>query len=398
MKGYIKIKYGAYLILLAVVFVLGTLFGNKGGAALPRVQVQNNGELPNPVNTSLINEVWNIVHKKYVGKVEDQDLATGMLRGLVAGLGDPYSAFADKDETNQFEEDISGRFSGIGVEIGRKNGLVTVISPLKNSPAEKAGIKAQDIIYSVDGKNIPTDMTLSEVASKIRGPVGSSVKLGIIREKQEGTIDVTVRREKIQLESVTSEVRDGIGIINLSVFHDDTAQRFNGIARQMLTARVKGIVLDMRNNPGGVLNGAVEIASHFVNEGDIVVKEVPADPSKAIEHRAEGPADLARIPIVVLVNGGSASAAEIMAGALRDLRSAKIVGEKTFGKGTVQELVKLSDGSSMRITIAKWLTPNGDEIAEKGISPDVQVEQGENEKIDDQLDRALAIIKTQVGQ
>lgn len=398
MKGFAKLSYGAYLALVIFAFILGTLFGSQTRGIQNVKLPSKSSSLPEAVNVGLVDEVWGIIHKKFVGEVKDTELATGMLRGMVSGLNDPYSAYADKKETEQFAEDISGKFSGIGVEIGRKNGLITVVSPLKNSPAEKAGVKAQDVIYSIDGKTVPQDESLTEVASKIRGPEGTSVKLGVLRDKREGALDITVRREKITLESVTLSMKDDVAVINITEFHDDTARKFKTIARQILNAKVKGIVLDMRNNPGGVLTGAVDIAGHFVKDGEVVVKEVPSDPTNAILHHSEGPADLLKIPVVVLVNGGSASASEILAGALRDIRGAKIIGEKTFGKGCVQELVGLSDGSSLRITIAKWYTPKGAEISEKGITPDIESKQSDNDKIDVQMDKAIAIVKAETGQ
>lgn len=391
-----KIKY---IIVLFVVFAAGIGIGNNLAATKTLQTFGGQNGLPEAVNEKLINEVWNNVKKKYVGEIKDENLAVGMLRGLVSGVGDPYSAYATREETNQFEEEISGQFSGIGVEIGRRNGLVTVIAPLKGSPAEAAGIKAQDIIVKVDSSELEQDMSLTEVADKIRGPEGTEVKIGLIRENEQGTIEVTVLRKKIELESVTMRMQDGIGIIELSVFHEDTARKFRSIAKQLLSQKARGIVLDLRNNPGGLLTSAVQITGHFVNEGNIAVKEVPADEKRTVLHKTRGPADLVKIPIVVLVNGGSASASEILAGALRDLRGVKIIGEKTFGKGSVQELVDLSDGSSLRITIAKWLTPKGSVIAEKGIEPDVEsIDENDDDDIDTQLDQAITILKTELNK
>jgi carboxyl-terminal processing protease len=193
------------------------------------------------------------------------------------------------------------------------------------------------------------------------------------------------------------DIKDDIAVVDLTVFHEDTAGKFKTLVKQMLSKHVKGIILDMRNNPGGILQGAVEIAGHFYKDG-VVVKEVPSDPTKEITHYSEGPGDLEKIPVVVLVNGGSASASEILAGALRDARGIKIIGEKTFGKGSVQELINLSDGSSLRVTIAKWFMPKGGEIAEKGIEPDIVVESSDiNDKVDVQLDRTIAVLKAEIA-
>jgi len=403
MKIFQKNNYLLLVLLLIATFFVGTKFGKNTvnqtdvSGIFSKTQDTQLSVLPSAVNSKLVNEVWNILHQKYVGKVKDEELANGVIRGMVDGLGDPYSAFADRVETSQFEQDLSGKFSGVGIEIGKKNGLLTVIAPLKGYPAYKAGMKAGDIIYRIDGKDLLTDESLGEVASKIRGSLGTEVKLGVLREKASAPIEFTIRRENIELPSVTMDVKDNIAVVSLSVFHEDTTDKFRALVKQMINQHVTGIVLDMRNNPGGLLEGAVEIAGHFYKDG-VVVKEVPSDPIKTTIHYSEGPGDLEKIPVVVLVNEGSASASEILAGALRDARGTKIIGEKTFGKGSVQELINLNDGSSLRITIAKWFMPKGGEIAEKGIEPDIVVESlDNNDKVDVQLDRAIAVLKTEIA-
>lgn len=405
MKIFQKHNYLVVVLLFIITFFIGTRFGqyraNQTGISniFPSYQISKSSILPNAVDTKLIKEVWDIIHKKYVGQVNDEELANGIIRGMVAGLDDPYSAFADKIETSQFEQDLSGKFSGIGVEIGKKNGLITVVAPLKDYPAYRAGIKAGDIIYRIDEKDLFNDASLGKVTSQIRGKLGTDVKLGILREKNSGPLEFTIRRENIDLPSVTMDVKDNIAIISLSIFHEDTAGKFKTLAKQILKQNIKGIVLDMRNNPGGILQGSVEIAGHFYKNG-IVVKEVPSDPTKEIIHYSEGQGDLEKIPIVVLVNGGSASASEILAGALRDVRGIKIIGEKTFGKGSVQEMINLNNGSSLRVTIAKWFMPKGGEIAEKGIEPDIVVAENpdNNDQTDVQLDRSIAVLKAEIAE
>lgn len=401
--NYQKIHRIGYILLVAVAFFIGTSVGKNNlaptanNASFSRPSIFSR-ELPGAISTDLINEVWEIVHKKYVSPIKDENLSDGILKGLVSGLDDPFSAYANKEETKQFAEELSGQFSGIGVEISIKNDLVTVVAPLKDSPAQKAGVKAGDYIIAIDDKIIKQDESITEIANRIRGPVGTEVKLKIIREKQDGTIEITIKRDNIVLKSVTLEIKDGIGIINLSVFHEDTAVKFKEIVKQLSQARVKGIVLDMRNDPGGVLDGAVEIAGHFLKTGDVVVKEIPIDPKKTVTHYSMGPGELSKIPTIVLLNGGSASASEILAGALRDNRGIKIIGEKSFGKGSVQEMVSLSDGSSLRVTIAKWFMPKGDAIHEKGITPDIEVDdQDSTDKIDVQLDKAIAVLKAEIS-
>lgn len=395
-----------YVFLVIVSFLVGLSVGknnfqsdNSGIAnQLRSIQTRNTYGLPEPVKVDLVNEVWNQIHQKYVGKIDDSKLSDGILRGLISGLEDPFSAYANKDETKQFNEELSGKFSGVGIEIGKKNNLIVVIAPLKNSPAARAGIRAGDYIIAVDGKTIGSEESVSDIASKIRGPIGTNVDLKLIREKHDGTIEITITRENIELESVTSEIKDGVGIINLSVFHEDTAKRIDKIAKEFKDKKVKGIVIDMRNNPGGLLQSAVQIAGHFIKRGDIVVTERAANPANENKNYSEGPGDLENVPTVVLLNGGSASASEILAGALRDNRGIKIIGEKSFGKGSVQEMVKLSDGSSLRITIAKWYMPKGGEIAEKGIEPDIKVTDPDySDDIDVQMDKAITVLKTQLN-
>lgn len=402
--NYQKLNRVGYVLLIVVTFFVGASIGKNNlapAANLATIQQASifSRQLPKAINTDLVNEVWDIIHKKYVTPVKDENLSDGILKGLVAGLGDPFSAYANKQETKQFAEELSGQFSGIGVEIAIKNNLVVVVAPLKDSPAEKAGIKAGDYIIAVDDKTIKPDESITEIANRIRGPIGTEVKLKIIREKQNGTIDITVKRDNIEIKSVSVDIKDGIGVITLSVFHEDTAAKIKPIVKQLLQEKVKGIVLDMRNDPGGVLDGAVEIAGHFIKSGDVIVKEIPMDPSKTVTHYSSGPGELSKIPMVVLLNGGSASASEILAGALRDDRGIKIIGEKSFGKGSVQEMVPLSDGSSLRVTIAKWFMPKGDAIHEKGITPDIVVsDQDSTDKIDVQMDKAIAVLKTEIAK
>jgi len=395
-------RVGYVLLVIAAYFIGATVNNNRvlkntvNGSVLQQL-TGSAKDLPKSINSGLINEVWDIVQKKYVSPINEENLSDGIIKGLVAGLGDPFSAYANKQETKQFAEEISGKFSGIGVEIAMKDDIVTVIAPLKDSPAEKAGVKAGDYIIGIDDNTIKPDESITQIANKIRGPIGTEVKLKIIREKHEGTIEITIKRDNIELKSVTLEIKDGIGIINLSIFHEDTAVKFKQIVKQLTQARVKGIVLDMRNDPGGVLDGAVEIAGHFIKAGEIVVREIPRDPNRTVTHYSEGPAELSDIPTVVLLNRGSASASEILAGALRDSRAIKIIGEKSFGKGSVQEMINLSDGSSLRVTIAKWFMPKGGEIAEKGITPDIVItDEDSSDKIDVQLDKAIGILKTEI--
>lgn len=383
---------------LAAAFLVGVAVGRLELEQLPRrVERPVGGDaaaLPSPLDAALLREVWDVLHERFAGPLDDEDLATGALRGLAAGTGDPYTAYADPKESAQLEQDLSGSFTGIGIEIGLRRGLVTVIAPLRGSPAERAGVRARDTIVKVDGEEADRDLTLTEVVSKIRGSVGTEVRLTVAREGADDLLEFTIRRERITIESVTLAVRDRVAVVTLGTFNEDTARRFRRIAQDILAQGVSGIVLDLRNNPGGLLDQAVKIAGHFLPRGTLVVAEVPREGGKRTEHRTDGPADLVRLPVVALINGGSASAAEILAAALQEQRNIPLIGEQTFGKGSVQELIPLSDDGHLRVTIARWHTPKDQEIGEAGIAPTVAVEDNKpTEDPDEILEKGLEILR-----
>lgn len=337
-------------------------------------------------------EAWDILHEKFIGELDERELFYGAVSGLVRAAGDPYTVFADPEETKQFEENIGGSFSGIGVEIGMREGRVTVIAPLTGSPADQAGVKAGDIVIGIDKKPITPEETLDDVVSRIRGELGQPVVLTVVHQGDDEPTDITVVRDTIKIESVRSEIADGIAIITITSFNGDTSERFKAAAHEADRAQVRGVIIDVRNNPGGFLDSAVEIASVFLDRGTLVVSE-KGDQNK--DYQSRGTPILKDVPVVVLVNGGSASASEILAGALHDKLQAPIIGEKTFGKGSVQEFKKLSDGSSLRVTVAKWYTPSGRSIADHGIDPNIVVSDDKDTPADEQLDRAKEVIQTQ---
>lgn len=334
--------------------------------------------------------VWQSLHDNFIGTLDDKKLDYGAVAGMVHASGDPYTTFFDPDQAKQLKETLSGSFSGIGAEMGIKNSLVVVIAPLEGSPAQKAGIKSEDIIVAVDKKNITQDMSLDDVVKQIRGPKGQAVVLSVIHKGGNAPTDISVVRDDISVPSAKVEVVNNVAHISLASFDNNTAQQFAVIAKQVKAQNVKGVVLDLRDNPGGYLDSAVQIASQFVAPGAVVVSERGKTETT---HKASGGGILRGVPVVVLINHGSASASEILAGALRDDINAPIVGDQSFGKGSVQEVLDMTDGSSLKVTIAKWYTPNGSSIDKEGIKPTIAVEDDVNTKTDEQLEKAYSQIK-----
>jgi carboxyl-terminal processing protease len=295
----------------------------------------------------------------------------GSIKGLAGAMNDPYTVFMTPTETKEFSNDMAGTFEGIGAEVGMRNELITIIAPLSGMPAEKAGVKAGDKIYAIDGKST-IGMTVDEAVKAIRGKKGTIVTLTLIRDKENTPRDIKIERGIIVVKSVNVTYRsDGLAVIKVSNFNDDTADLFNKAVKEILVKKPKGIILDLRNNPGGYLDTAVSMASDWIKAGPVVLEQF--GDGKRNEYNALGNPRLGDYKTVVLVNGGSASASEIVAGALRDYKKATLMGEKTYGKGSVQTIQDLSDGSSIKITIATWMTPNGDFINEKGLLPQVEV-------------------------
>jgi len=359
-----------------------------------------NKNKPEDLNFDIFWEAWRELDKKYVDteKLDPQEMVYGAIRGMVKSLGDPYSGFMDPEETADFNTDMEGSFEGIGAELGMKDGVLTVIAPIEGMPAEAAGIRSGDKIIQIENE-ITADISIDEAVKKIRGKKGTQVTLTILREGEDTTRDITITRDRIEIKSVIYEKKDdGIAYIKIKKFAEDTTNEFEKAVTMAIVDNSKGVVLDMRNNPGGFLSTAVDVVSKFVPGGEVVVWEQGRDGDRE-SYKSRGGNSLGDMPVVVLVNEGSASASEIVAGALRDLRGTLLIGRKSFGKGSVQQLESLEDNSSMRITIAKWLTPSGKSIHEVGLEPDIDVEitneDYDNER-DPQLDRALEEIKKQV--
>ncbi|MBU0598303.1 S41 family peptidase, partial [Patescibacteria group bacterium] len=317
----------------------------------------------------------------------------GALKGMIRSLGDPYSIFLDPEETENFTQELSGSFEGIGAEIGIKNDQLTVIAALPNTPAYNAGLKAGDKILKINDFDT-IDMSLDMAVSLIRGPQETVVVLTILSSNNDEINEISITRNIIDVESVTWEILDdNIAYIELIHFNSDTYSDFKKIANEIILKNPNGIVLDLRSNPGGYLDNAIDVAGEFLEDKVIVIEDFG---DSREEYKSGNNAKLKDIPMVVLVDAGSASASEIVAGAMQDYDRATIVGEMTFGKGSVQDFEEYIDGSSLKITVAKWLTPNGISIEDEGIIPDVEIintEEDFNNNQDPQLDKALEILK-----
>ena len=353
---------------------------------------------PEEVDFSLFWQTWKTLEEKYVDKekINIQEMIYGAISGMIKSLNDPYTVFLKPEDSKRFVEDVKGSFEGVGMEIDIKNGELQVIAPLEGTPAQEAGLRAGDKILKVDGK--PTiDMTIDEAIGLIRGPKGTEVILAIYREEWGETKDIKIVRGVIDVPSLKLEIRDDkIAYLKLFNFSEKAAYDFKEAAIKILNSDAQKIILDLRNNPGGYLEVAQEIAGWFLEKGQIVTIEDFGEGKEQNNYLAEGNAKLATYPIVVLINEGSASGSEILVGALRDNKGVKVIGQTSFGKGSVQELVELKGNSSLKVTIAKWLTPKGESITGKGLEPDIKIEMTMEDyeaDQDPQMDKAVEIIK-----
>lgn len=403
------ILIGFIAIMVVASFWLGFLQGKKysgrvGDELIPLDEaiVINEEYKENILDFSLFWKSWDLLKEKYVdsSNLDSQKLLYGAIKGIMQATGDPYTVYLDPDENRQFGEDITGSFEGIGAEMGIKGGVLTIIAPLEGSPAEKAGLRAGDKVTKINGEN-SSEMSLDVAVNKIRGPKETEVKLTIFRNGDKETTEITVKRDVINVKSVETEFKDNeIAYVKISRFSEDTAREFNIAANQVISQKAKGVIIDLRNNPGGYLDAAIKIAGKMIPKGKIVVIEESGNKSQK-KIFAEGGDLLSGLPTIVIINEGSASASEILAGALADNRdNVTLVGKKSFGKGSVQELIELPQNTAAKITVARWLTPNGEQINEKGINPDLEVNltaEDYNNDRDPQLDKALEILKEKIG-
>lgn len=350
------------------------------------------------IDFALFWKVWNVLKDKYVdsGNLDSRKLFYGSIKGMLAAAGDPYTTFFDPEDQKSFEEDMSGKFEGIGAEMGIRDEILTVIAPLDDTPSQKAGLRPNDRILKVDGE-ATTNLGLEEAVSKIRGPKGTEVRLTIYREGEDESREVRVLRDVINVKSVKVEFRnnDEIAILRVGRFGDSTEKEFREAVISVARTAPQGLVLDLRSNPGGLLHTAVDMASLMMPAGQAVVIEENGKGDRKTEKTSGGDV-LSGVPTVVLIDEGSASASEILAGALReDRKNVTLVGKKSYGKGSVQELIPVGKDMSVKVTVARWLTPDGNQINEKGITPDVEVDLSVDDfkaGHDPQMDKAIELL------
>lgn len=405
------------ILILAVVFGLVFFIGYSFGA-------RQSSATKLPVASSTVNEIsgdsnkldadfslfWDAIRvakSKYVNidEVTDKDFLYGAIRGAIDSMKDPYSVFLEPTDAKKFDEDVKGNFGGIGAEIGIKENEIIIIAPLKNNPAEKAGLKAGDKILKVGGKST-AGLTVDDAVKLIRGETGTIVNLLILRDSWKEAREIKVTRAIIIVPTLDWKMikssengPEDIFYVQLYNFNANASSLFREAATEALFKGTRGIIFDLRDNPGGYLDVAIDLAGWFLDRGDVVTREKFYGGKKE-PLVAQGNSVFRKIPVVLIVNGGSASASEILAGALHDTLGSKLIGTKTFGKGSVQELVNLKDGSTLKISTAEWLTPKGYSINKKGLEPDINVavkEEGDKSKSDHFLEKALETLKPQLS-
>lgn len=393
---------GAVLALSGSGFYLGYRLGEEAPKIVLVHGVSNieKGKAAD-VDFNLFWEAWELINENYLKdkEVSASDKVYGAIRGLVGSLDDPNSVFYTPEDNRLFQDDIRGSFGGIGAELGLRKGQILIIAPLKGTPAERAGLKAGDQILKVNATSTE-GFTVEQAVKIIRGPEGTDVTLTIFREGWEKSKEFTITRSTIIVPTVDFEMRENVAYIQLHSFNANASRHFYDAIVKAATENAEGVVLDLRNNPGGYLEVAVDLAGWFLPQGTLVVSESGRD-GIIEKFEAQGNAALAELPVVVLVNQGSASASEILAGALRDQRNVKLIGEQTFGKGTVQQIHSLRDKSSVKLTWAQWVLPNGHILEGTGLKPDIEVkitDEDTEEKRDPQLEKALEILKSEISK
>lgn len=381
----------------SVAIAIGALvIGFGGGQLLPTViSVPGITTAKDTPDFRKLDGTYTLLKNKFDGSVDPEKALNGARAGLVSSTGDPYTVYMDKQASKELEDQLSGSLSGIGAQVGIKNNRLVVMAPIPGSPAEKAGVRPGDQIARIDQTD-PSNLTLDEAVGKIRGKAGTTVKLTLVRGNNT-PLELTITRANITVPSVSWNMKpNDIGYIQITTFGDDTSAKIQQAASELKQQGAKRIVLDVRNNGGGYLNAAVAVTSQFLPEDKVVVDERRGGKTEQKLYTTAG-GELVGLPLAVLINGGSASASEIVAGSLKDNGAATLIGEKSFGKGSVQDITKLASGGQLKITIAHWFTPNGTTIDKTGIAPDTEVKLTADDfsnNRDPQLDEALKLLST----
>lgn len=389
-----------FLIVAVVFFGIGFVVGQKKievdrKSAVPNITFTNqNSTNDQLVDFSLFWKVMQTLPQKYIDRssIDGQKLLYGAISGMVKSVGDPYTAFLDPKQNEAVSSELAGSYQGVGIQIGfNKDKRLVVIAPLRGTPAEKAGVRPKDLILKIDNHDT-FDMTLPEAVDLIRGKKGTKVKLVLIHDGAEKSFEQEIERAEIDVKSVEVEYKKAksgaeVAVIRVSRFGEKTDEEWDNAVSEILSRKSAGVIVDVRNNPGGLLTSAIHLGSEFVK--GVIVKQESGD-GTITALSADHTGKLLSLPMTILINGGSASASEILAGAIRDNRRGKVIGEKSFGKGTVQDVVPFVGGSSLHVTIAKWLTPKGDSIHGVGIAPDIAAADREDLSAPDtQLEKAL---------
>jgi carboxyl-terminal processing protease len=362
------------ILTLVAGVVLGLALALAGRRALASWNLWPNRDLSR--STSYIKDVMRMVNENYVDEkaAAYDSLAKNAIHGMVESL-DPHSEFLEAKDNEEFEEDLTGEFGGVGLQVETRQNRIVVIAPLAGTPSERAGIQRGDEIVTIDGQPLETTATIDTVVARLRGKPKTKVVIGVFRPSSHQTLTLTLIREVIKVDSVRDVriIDDGVGYVQLTEFSEHTGEQFSNALDQLLRDGATSLIIDLRNNPGGLLDAAVEVAEPFFKKGELIVYTQGRKPADRDEYRAELDGDPVNIPIVVLINAGTASAAEVVTGALKDTGRAVVVGERSFGKGSVQSVFKLDNGEGLRLTTAKYYTPAGISIHEKGIAPHVEV-------------------------
>ncbi|HMS93232.1 MAG TPA: S41 family peptidase [Candidatus Saccharibacteria bacterium] len=344
------------------------------------------------LNTDLLQQTYRQLDANFDGELDEEALINGSVRGMVEAVGDDYTTFMNAEEAERMNSDLEGSIGGgIGAQVGIRDEVITLVKILEGTPAEKSDLRAGDEVLTINGKSTK-GFTTEQAVEQIRGEVGTTVKLGLVRDGE--SLEKTITREEISVDSVSSEIKDGIGVMTITRFDQDTGRLARAAAESFKEAGVKGVILDMRGNPGGYLTAAQDVSSIWLSNKLVVVEKTGETVVDTLRSRRSAVLD--GVPTVVLVDGNSASASEIVAGALHDHKAATLVGETTYGKGTVQRLITLTDGAILKVTVARWYTPNGLNLSKVGIKPDHVVKLSEEDirnNNDTQMQKAEQLLR-----